>query len=442
MKQLLMVYLLWCSLVCMALENIENYRGKPHAQMIEQYYAVYQQHPDDQKALADLAYVLAYAEYDHDAIALYAQILERNPLQADAWCNIAFMLVRQGYVKEAIALYNRSLMCKEQASTRLNLAIAYLTDGDLERGFNAYEYRWCALDCEYTSFWGQWHGENLQGKTICIHAEQGLGDTLMFVRYLKILKSMGARVLFVVQPPLKAIISLCPYIDVVTTYDDPLPTCDYFAALLSVPQVLKTRLETIPATIPYLYAEPQLVELWKQKLAGDACFRVGICWQGKADYTQTCTSMFLASRSCKLDYFKPLAAVPGVRLYSLQKIYGLDQVELCDAAQWLETFDESFDRDHGRFMDTAALIQNLDLVITIDTSVAHLAAGLGIPTWILIPEPADWRWLRGRTDTPWYPNVRLFRQQIPGDWQSVMAAVAHELQKQCTYHLLFKSLRL
>jgi hypothetical protein len=207
-----------------------------------------------------------------------------------------------------------------------------------------------------------------------------------------------------------------------------------------VPHVLKTRLETIPATIPYLYADPQLTESWKQKLADDTYFKVGICWQGKADYQKSCTSRFLESRSCQLGCFKPLAAVPGVKLYSLQKINGLDQVELCDAAEWLEIFDESFDRDHGRFMDTAALIKNLNLVITIDTSVAHLAAGLGVPTWILIPEPADWRWLRGRTDTPWYPNARLFRQQVSGNWATVIEAVCHELAKEASYHSVFQRL--
>jgi hypothetical protein len=435
-----LVFLYVCS--SSALPDVAAYQNSPEAKTISHYYDLYQQRPDDQKCIEDLAYVLSYAEYDLDAIALYIQLLQRNPAHADALCNIAFMLVRQGYVKEAIELYERSLMCRDNAITRLNLAIAYLTAGDLERGFSAYESRWRARGAEYDSFIGQWHGENLQGKTICIHAEQGLGDTFMFMRYLQILKEMGARIFFVVQPPLKAIVSLCPYIDCVTTWDDPLPDCDYFCALLSAPHLLKTTLETIPATIPYLYADAHLVESWKQKLADDTHFKVGICWQGKTDYQKSCTSRFLESRSCQLDCFKSLAEVPGVKLYSLQKMYGLNQVELCDAVQWLEIFDESFDRDHGRFMDSAALIRNLDLVITIDTSVAHLAAGLGVATWILIPEPADWRWMHGCTDTPWYPNVRLFRQQISGDWEVVMEVVSYELEKEVLYRSIFQRLKI
>lgn len=435
---LLIVFSYVCS--SNALPDVAHYQNSPEAKTIAHYYDLYQQQPGDTKCTEDLAYVLSYAEYDRDAIALYMTLLKQNPLHADALCNIAFMLVRQGYVQEAIALYERSLMCRDNAITRLNLAIAYLTAGDLERGFSAYEYRWRARDCVHESFLGQWHGENLQGKTICIHSEQGFGDTFMFMRYLSILKEMGARVFFVVHPALKTIVNLCPYIDTVTTYDDPLPECDYFCALLSVPYVLKTRLETIPATIPYLYADAQLVASWEQRLAGDKSFKVGICWHGKADYQKSCTSTFLAARSCQLESFKPLASIPGVRLYSLQKIYGLDQITVCGAAEWLEIFDESFDRDHGRFMDTAALIQNLDLVITIDTSVAHLAAGLGVPTWILIPEPADWRWMRNCTDTPWYPEARLFRQQTPGNWGALIEAVAYELEKEIAYRSMLQQL--
>jgi tetratricopeptide (TPR) repeat protein len=442
MKQILGAVGVCCTWVLYsnALPDITTYKNSSEATTITHYYERYQQSPDDPKTIEDLAYVLSYAEYDLDAITLYLKLLQRNPLHADALCNIAFMLVRAGYVKEAIELYERSLVYKENAVTRLNLAIAYLTAGDLERGFSAYEYRWQSRGCEHNDFLGQWHGENLQGKTICIHSEQGFGDTFMFMRYLKMLKEMGACVFFVVHPALKTIISLCPYIDMVTTYDDPLPESDYFCALLSVPYVLKTRLETIPATIPYLCADAQLVDLWKQRLADDSHFKVGICWHGKADYQKSCTSTFLAARSCQLNSFKPLAAIPGVRLYSLQKIYGVDQIELCDAAGWLEIFDESFDRDHGRFMDTAALIQNLDLVITIDTSVAHLAAGLGTPTWILIPEPADWRWMRNRTDTSWYPEVRLFRQQTPGNWAAVIETISYALAKEVTYRSLLQQL--
>ena len=353
--------------------------------------------------------------------------MQRDPALIDLYSNIGFLLVRAGYLEEAIALYQRALANPHNAVAHLNLAIAYLTSGDLVAGFREYEWRWLAYGEEHAHPTMLSADLDLMGKRVCIHAEQGFGDTFMFMRYLILLKNKGAHITFIVQPALKTLLSYCPYIDTVLTFDDPVPSYDYCAMLLSLPTVYHTSLETIPADIPYLYADPALIDFWSKQTAHDLHCKVGICWHGKR-YKESCTAEFLASRSCKLDYFKLLAEVPGVTLYSLQKIDGIDELETGDSAQFIHIFDLPFDENHGRFMDSVALIKNLDLVITIDTSVAHLAAALGIPTWILLPETADWRWMCARTDTPWYPNVRLFRQEVHGDWESVMQQAADELR--------------
>ena len=383
---------------------------------------------DDNTRAAEYAHALAHAQRDAEAIEIYERILKQNPTMTDVLNNFGFVLARSGRIGEAIELYTRALRKNDCALTHLNLGIAYLTYGDLEQGFREYEWRWAAFDEPHDTFpQPTWNGCDLKGKRIYVHAEQGFGDTFQFMRYLLLLKKMGAYVIFNTQAPLKTLLRLCPYIDILITYDDPLPDFDYYAPLMSLPALFNTRLDTVPAPIPYLYAHEQLVQEWKQRLAHDKNYKIGICWQGNATYQNPLVQNIVTAKSCKLEYFRMLASIPGVTLYSLQKIHGMDQINDIAEKSFVHLFDSTFDERDGRFMDTAAVIKNLSLVITIDTSVGHLAAALGIPTWILLPEPADWRWMRSRTDTPWYPNVRLFRQQTPGDWSAVMHAVAAAL---------------
>jgi hypothetical protein len=193
---------------------------------------------------------------------------------------------------------------------------------------------------------------------------------------------------------------------------------------------MNTTEKTIPCDIPYLYANRDHENYWKQKLAHDSKFKIGICWQGNPNYSTHALRATVAAKSIPLTEFKPLMNLPNISVYSLQQMTGIEQVTLMDHDTRLITFDASFDRTNGRFMDTAAVIKQLDLIITVDTAIAHLAGGLGVPTWILLPNPPDWRWMINRTDSPWYPeNVRLFRQQKTGDWKSVIHTVTHELKK-------------
>lgn len=238
------------------------------------------------------------------------------------------------------------------------------------------------------------------------------------------LKQRDAYVIVECQKPLVKLLQLCPYIDKVIQTGNKLPKTDLQALIMSMPLIFNTVLETIPIYIPYLYADNQLVELWHEKIKYDTNFKIGICWQTDMHKNSSNAQAHKDSlaKSIPLSLLAELSQLNNVTLYSLQKINGIEQLEVLPQHLPVISFD-NFDESHGPFMDTAALIKNLDLVITVDTSIAHLAGGLGTPTWILLPHQADWRWLLNRYDSPWYPTMRLFRQPEAGDWYTVMNSV-------------------
>ena len=384
--------------------------------------------------LLDLANTLNMNNQTEEALQTYYSILELSPNNVSILYNTAYTLKKLGRINNALPVYKKVLaLDPEHTEAHFSLSLAYLISGDFENGWEEYEWRWKRKGHQTERVLNKpvWDGSDLKEKTILLHAEQGLGDTFQFIRYAKVVKDMGAqRVIVAAQKPLVQLLSRCPYIDEVVTLFDKLPSFDTHAPLLSLPFILKTREHTIPHEFPYLFAQPELITLWKEKLAQDTHFKVGICWQGNTGYTTHFLRTAVAAKSMQLTMFSSLFNVPGVSIYNLQKTTGEDQINQLPATCILHSFAEDFDESHGRFMDTAALIKNLDLVITIDTSIAHLAAGLGVPVWLLLPEPPDWRWMLKRLDTPWYPNMLLFRQPEPGDWESVMATVAQTLEKK------------
>jgi tetratricopeptide (TPR) repeat protein len=420
--RLFIVLVCYYFFMCISIHSKENSNILYDEHTIQQYQNLYLEDPHNLKNAEDYAYVLAYTHKDAEALEIYHHILQLDPTRINVLNNIALVLTRSGHTKDAIRIYKQALTHQDNALVHLNLAIAYLTDGDLAHGFREYEWRWRALNETYTADPHTWNGyDNLDGKRICIHAEQGLGDTFMCIRYLVLLKNMGAHVIFVTQPALRTLLQQCPYIDTLCSFDEPIPEYDYFCLLLSLPHVFKTQLDTVPTTIPYLYAHKELIKTWRKKIKSEKQYKVGICWQGNIVNEET------SKKSCALEQFKPLAEIPGIALYSIQKLEHSQDTLPSDA--FVHIFNPPLDEEQGNFMDTAALIKNLDLVITIDTSIAHLSAALGTPTWILLAKPCDWRWMKKTTHTPWYPNVRLFRQQTPGDWTEVMHAVAQALQE-------------
>ncbi|HRN77656.1 MAG TPA: tetratricopeptide repeat-containing glycosyltransferase family protein [Candidatus Dependentiae bacterium] len=402
-------------------------------QAIIAYKSALKLSPHDFLISMKLGDTLCLAQRYDEALAICQETVKHYPQQQFAiGYNMAMTYEKMGNLQEAIYILKQITQHRPNwASPHLNLAFDLLKLGDLKNGLREYEWRWQATNIQkLATTKPEWDGSDVRGKTVLIYAEQGFGDTLHFIRYAQILKNMGARVLVFPQTALIPLLKLCPYIDHVLESATTLPPFDYHIATMSLPYACRTELETIPANIPYLYADASLVNQWNKTLAQDKNFKIGICWHGNPRYTDLSHQQTVKAKSIPLQLFEPLSKIPQVSLYSLQQIGGQDELHHINFK--VHTFDNDFDTVHGRFMDTAAVIQNLDLIITIDTSISHLAAGLGKPVWILLPNPHDWRWFLNRTDSPWYPNVQLFRQPTRGDWNNVIQTVAQQLRKQLT----------
>ncbi len=365
-------------------------------------------------ALADLGQTAA-------AMEEYRAVLTLRPGDADAHHNLGIALIKQGQPQQAIVELERALVSRPQfAEAHHNRSAALLLLGQFEQGFAEYEWRFGSRDFPPLRLrWPLWRGEELAGRTIVLCAEQGLGDTIQFVRYAPLLQRLGARVVVACSAVLHPLLERTPGVDAWIAPKQPCQA-DYALPMLSAPHRLATRLETIPADTPYVFADPQRVAAWQTRLSGLGGFRVGIVWQGNAKCPGD------AQRSIALRHFAPLAELPGVQLVSLQKGPGAEQLE--EFKHWpVLSFGDQLDAAGGAFMDTAAIMQSLDLVISSDTAAAHLAGALRVPVWAVLQAVPDWRWMLDRDDSPWYPEMRLFRQPSPGDWSRVFQQVAEQL---------------
>ena len=421
--------------------DAEYYRQRGHTlreqdrieEAIEPYQVAVQLQPNNIHAMMDLANALHMLNRNMEALEMYKNVLEISPNAISALYNFGFTLKRMGHIEQTLAVYEQVLALKpDYAAARFSRSTLYLTMGDLERGFEEYEWRWKAYNETAKRFnCPMWEGEDLTDHTLLVHAEQGLGDTIQFVRYLKLLKTRFPTLTIVLesQTPLITFLKQQSYIDRIIARNEQPPFAHYQIPLMSIPRVLKTTLETIPQQTPYLEHDEALTAEWKKKLADDQTFKVGICWNGNAQYRSASLRRAVIAKSVELSLLEPLSEIEGVTLYSLQRVTGEDQLQQCTFKDKIGAFDHSFDQQHGRFMDTAAVMQQLDLIITVDTGTAHFAGALHRPTWIMLPFPADWRWLRNRTDSPWYPTVQLFKQTKTGDWQPVIKQITKELKR-------------
>jgi tetratricopeptide (TPR) repeat protein len=369
---------------------------------------------------------LAYADlgrYD-EAEACYREALRLDPNDADAHSNRGNALKEQGRLEEALACYQLALWLKpESVSAHWNRALAWLQAGDYERGWPEYEWRWRRPQTPLRPFaQHRWDGGPLAGRTILLWCEQGLGDSIQFIRYAPLVKEKGGAVVVECPAQLVPLFRTCAGIDRLVVEGEPLPAFDVQAPLMSLPGLLGTTLGTVLAAVPYLAANPALVGRWRQELAGVGGFRVGICWQGNPRHPWD------RHRSIPLEVFAPLAAVAGVRLLSLQQGAGAEQLRALAGRFPVVELPPSLDGTAGDFADTAAVMQCLDLVVSADTAAAHLAGALGVPVWVALSAIADWRWLVGREDSPWYPTLRLFRQERLGEWGPAFARTAEEVR--------------
>ena len=370
-------------------------------------------------------------ERPDEALVCFYRALALPGASADTYTNIGIVLRVLGRHEDAALSFGRTLAGKPgDTKASFLLAFAHLTLGRFKEGWPLYEAR--LKDPELGTAppdYGvpRWDGnQTLNGKTLLVQAEQGFGDAIQFCRYLPELTARGIKVVFEVLPPLKALLgSLAGNVEIVGR-GERRPPVDYQCPLLSLPLALGTDIDTIPAKVPYLLAEPERVARWTRRLQALPGLRVGLAWQGNVDVERF---ILARGRSMPLEVLAPLARIPGVSLVSLQKGPGSDQLRAVSFREQVIDLSPELDSGSQAFLDTAAVIAGLDLVISTDTSIAHLAGALAQRVWIALPAVAEWRWLLGRSDSPWYPTMRLFRQPRRGDWTSVAAALADDLAR-------------
>ncbi|MFN3659069.1 MAG: tetratricopeptide repeat protein [Pseudolabrys sp.] len=351
-----------------------------------------------------------------EAIAAFDRALARAPEHAKAWNNRGRSFQALDRHADAIASFEKAIAVdKDYADAHFNLSLSLLSAGDLPRGFAEYEWRWRRTGMDGPRKPGRplWLGEYPLGtRSILLHAEQGLGDTIQFVRYAPMLARAGARVILEVQSELKPLLATLDGVASCHARGEPLPVFDVHCPLASLPLALKTDAATIPADIPYLRADEDRLAKWRPRLDALSGKRVALAWAGHARHAND------RNRSMALEALIPLTARPDVSFVSIQRELRDGDAEHLARAGVLHVGDTLAD-----MADTAAVVALADLVIAVDTSVVHLAGALGRPVWVMLPYAPDWRWMLSREHTPWYPQARLFRQDAHGDWASVIAAV-------------------
>jgi tetratricopeptide (TPR) repeat protein len=363
--------------------------------------------------------------------AWYRKALELAPNDTEAFVNVGRMLRDQGQWEEALACYDKALQRDPgHVEAHFSRALIYLALGRFREGWKAYEWRlqisdWSKKAYPHRLRTPRWNGEPFVGRTLLVHHEQGFGDTLQFVRYLPMVKARGGTVVFEVPGALKVLLMGIPGADDILELS---PTgasrraYDLHIPLLSLPGLFGTTLESIPAQVPYLAADPAKVSAWAKRIDGNL-FRIGIVWAASNWNAK------LAEKSCPISHFLPLAETPGVQIVGLQKNPAANDLAAA-AAAGIRNYGEEF----ADFSDTAAAIANLDLVISVDTAAAHLAGAMGKPVWVVLPCVADWRWLLNREDSPWYPAMRLYRQPRPRAWDDVFRQLAQDSKKAVEFH--------
>lgn len=371
------------------------------------------------EAWNNLANVLIRLDQPQDAIAAARRCVDQAPGFFDGWITLGLAQLALNDADAAIAAWRRAITIQPDAPlAHWNLGPALLMTGAFAEGWRECDWRWKLRKQQgiYRDFdRPRWDGADFAGRTILIHADQGFGDTIQFARYIPLLARRGAKVVLECEPALKRLMTSLPGVDQLIAQGDPLPPFDLHCPIATLPMFFETTADSIPAEIPYLTADPALVPLWRNRLAavggkgGAPGPKVGLAWAGRLIPNPR--------RSIPASALAPLTALPGIYFITLQKGAAAAPPHVID---WTADLQD--------FADTAALIANLDLVITIDTAISHLAGALAKPVWVLLPFAADWRWHLDRSDSPWYPTMRLFRQPAIGDWQTPVARVMQALR--------------
>jgi tetratricopeptide (TPR) repeat protein len=370
----------------------------------------------------NLGVVLSKLGLTGDALTCFLKTISLKPDHSGAHFNIGYAYQNLGYLELAEKYYRQALTYKPHSETlRFYLAVLHLMKGDFSSGWREYEFRWGSRHqrADRRKFpQPQWKGEPLNGDAIFLYAEQGLGDTMQFVRYAPMVAALGGKVVLEVQPPLRRLLNSLPGVQQVISRGERIPDSQWQCPLMSLPLAFRTEVATVPAPVPYLFADQSQASQWASQLA-TSDFKVGLVWGGNPKHQRE------RERSIPLKTLMALSSVKGAKFYSLQKGAASEQVKHLPPDTPLVDLD-SHQRD---FADTAAIVANLDLVISIDTSVAHLAGGMGKPVWVLLHHGCDWRWFQKRIDSPWYPTARLFRKSPIEEWEDVVERMSSELTK-------------
>lgn len=394
---------------------------------IEEAVAAYQSAlafaPGDPAVLNNLGVILQDQDHHDRAAACFRQAIAISPASVNSYLNLSLTAREEMNVDQAIALARAATTIDPAlAEAHTALGVALLLRGELKEGFREYEWRSQMADFpspqrHFSS--PTWDGRIISGQTLLVYDEQGVGDTIQFARYVQLLKSRGIRVMLECNAQLVRLLSGLQGAEKVIKRFDPLPEHDFHVSLLSLPHRLGTLLYTIPANVPYLAADSELTAKWAARLGPRRGLRVGVVWAGNPEFKAD------RIRSPRLNAFLSLLDVPGVEMFALQKGAGRDDLLHCGP---LPSSFTDLGADIGDFADTAAIMENLDLIISSCTAPAHLAGALGRPVWTVLPFAPDWRWLDNGLCTPWYPTMRLFRQDRRGDWTSVVHRVRTALE--------------
>jgi len=389
-----------------------------HAQAIENYLRAIELDP----LMADATYNLGnlfrkLGRYD-EALVAYETTIRMDNTFGKAYNNRGAILYQKGLVSEAIELYKKAIeLDNNDADAHWNLSLALLLKGNFKEGWPLYEWRFKTKDFPPRDLpMPLWDGGSSEG-TILLHAEQGLGDAIHFVRYVPLVAKKGLRVILQCHSELVRLFETIKDIERCISFAEQVPPCDFHSPLMSLPMLFKTDLNSIPNDVPYLHIPPTVKAFWASKTKNGPNLKVGLVWAGKPEYKND------HIRSVSLSLFEPLMVLEGIELYSLQ---------LGSAGREADRYPKIIDltRHINDFLDTAGLVSNLDLVISVDTAVAHLAGAMAKPVWIMLPYCPDWRWMLNRHDSPWYPTARLFRQEAYGDWHGVISRLKAEVRMQ------------
>jgi Flp pilus assembly protein TadD len=379
--------------------------------------------PNNAEAYCNLGVTLRKGGRLDEAITVLGHAIAINPNLPEAHNQLGNVYFETGQINEAMAVYRRAIALNpDHAEAHTNLALTLLARGDFQEGWQEYEWRGRCKDFlsparNYPQ--AQWDGRPLQDRILLLQVEQGLGDVIQFLRYVPLVRRRGVRVILECQAELRRLLEIAGCDCQLALRGEPVPDFDVHCPLLTLPRIFGANLSNIPNTVPYLRADARDSERWRRRLAGEGQFaKVGLRWAANPAHGSP-------HRSMKLATLAPLGGVIGVKFFSLQKGAAADEAQTPPPGlQLIDWTEELTD-----FADTAALVANLDLVISVDTSVGHLAGAMGKQVWSMLPFVADWRWLLGRDDSPWYPTMRLFRQSRRGDWGEVIAQVAEALSR-------------